>query len=152
MTIQVLAVGKLGKGYLREGVADYSERIRRHCKFEIIEVGESKSHNPREKEGQMLLEKLGKTERAYCIALHPAASRCGSEELARHLETLQTQGVSRFVFMVGGSEGLSAAVLQRADMRLSFSALTFPHQLFRLLLCEQIYRCLKMNGGQTYHK
>ena len=172
MTIQILAVGRRSgkarrpdKDYFKEALADYRQRIARHCKFEIIEVSQQdgKCSKPREREGELLLKKLARLrggQHSYCIALTPkvqgiSAKRVqlySSEELAALIAALQRQGVAQLYFVIGGSDGLSDAVLKYADLLISFSPLTFPHQLFRLLLCEQIYRCLKINSGQTYHK
>ncbi|WGK68890.1 23S rRNA (pseudouridine(1915)-N(3))-methyltransferase RlmH [Candidatus Haliotispira prima] len=159
MTIRILAVGKLAKSYLREGVEDYSGRIRRHCKFEILEVPEQdgKCNEPYLREDRLLFDKIDKPawQNGYCIALSPTCQErqlYSSEKLAARLAALQSQGHSSFCFIIGGTNGLGPAVLERADLQLSFSPLTFPHQLFRLMLCEQIYRCLKINSGQTYHK
>ena len=176
MEIVILAVGKLTAGYCKDGVADYSQRIRKHCLFQIQEVPQQdgKCEMPKQREGELLLSKLGRIHKTdcYCIMLSPwkrtqkdqtgkpqkekqeiiTPTLYSSEEFAAHLKLCQNQGYSRFYFFVGGSTGLSAEVQKAAQLHWAFSPLTFPHQLFRLLLCEQIYRALKINSNQTYHK
>ena len=176
MQIVILAVGKLTARYCKDGVADYSQRIRGHCSFEIQEVPQQdgKCENPQQREGELLLNKLGRLHKTdcYCIVLSPWQENCNgmgraerpgkpekakpalynSEQFAAHLKNCQSRGYSRFYFLVGGSTGLSPQVQNAAQLCWAFSPLTFPHQLFRLLLCEQIYRALKINSNQTYHK
>ena len=162
--------------YCKDGVADYSQRIRRHCSFDIQEVPQQdgKCENPQQREGELLLGRLRQMHRygCYYTVLSPWKSEqkgqteqpskekqqisrpvlYSSEQFAAHLKHCQNQGYSRFYFLMGGSTGLSQEVQKVAQLRWAFSPLTFPHQLFRLMLCEQIYRVLKINSNQTYHK
>ncbi len=159
MQIQVITVGKLKERFLREGVAEYLKRLRPYTKLKVIEVAEEKLRDPLrpaeinkviEKEGERLLYHLSSDQ--YIIALAIEGVSYTSDQLAQHLQKLATYGNSRISFLIGGSMGLSPAVLARADLKLSLSAMTFPHQLARLILLEQIYRSFKINHGETYHK
>lgn len=159
MQIQIITVGKLKERFLREGTAEYLKRLRSYTKLEIIEVAEEKLRDPLrpaeinktiEKEGERILHRLLPDH--YVIALAIEGVSYTSDQLAQHLKKLATYGTSRISFIIGGSLGLSPAVLNRADLLLSLSAMTFPHHLARLILLEQIYRAFKINYGETYHK
>ncbi|MDR6225397.1 23S rRNA (pseudouridine(1915)-N(3))-methyltransferase RlmH [Desmospora profundinema] len=159
MRIQVIAVGKLKERFLQTGVDHYLERLTPYAKVEVTEVAEEKGQEPMgeaeiqqviHKEGERILRHL--TPDTYTIALAIQGVALSSETLANHLEQLATYGKSRIAFVIGGSHGLSKKVLQRADYTLSFSKMTFPHQLMRMILLEQVYRSFKINRGETYHK
>ncbi|GGA46419.1 ribosomal RNA large subunit methyltransferase H [Kroppenstedtia guangzhouensis] len=159
MKIQILAVGKLKESYLRMGVEDYLQRISTYAKVEVKEIAEEKTAEPlneaeirrvTNREGERILRQLSPD--TYTIALVIQGVALSSETLANHLEQLATYGKSRIAFIIGGSYGLSEQVRQRADYSLSFSKMTFPHQLMRLILLEQLYRSFKINRGETYHK
>ncbi|MBP5154933.1 MAG: 23S rRNA (pseudouridine(1915)-N(3))-methyltransferase RlmH [Lachnospiraceae bacterium] len=159
MTLTVLAVGKLKENYLREAVQEYLRRLSRYAKTEILEVEDEKTPEGaspaaeaqiKEREGRRLLARI--PEGAYVIALAIDGPMPDSVELSRHLQELGVRGESRLVFVIGGSLGLSPEVLSRADERLSFSRLTFPHQLMRVILLEQIYRSFRIARGEPYHK
>jgi 23S rRNA (pseudouridine1915-N3)-methyltransferase len=159
VNITILAVGKLKEKYLRQGVEEYLKRLSGYAKMEMAEVPDEKApehlsereaEQVKEREGKRLLAKIGAD--AYVIALAIDGKMKTSEEFAAHLDALATRGKSRIIFVIGGSLGLSRAVLARADERLSFSKMTFPHQLMRLILLEQIYRAFKINRGEPYHK
>jgi 23S rRNA (pseudouridine1915-N3)-methyltransferase len=159
MRIQVIAVGKMKERFLQLGVEHYLERLTPYAKVEITEIAEEKGKEPLskqeikqvvDKEGERILRHLSTD--TYTIALAINGVALSSETLANHLQQLVTYGKSRMAFVIGGSYGLSHAVLQRADYTLSFSKMTFPHQLMRLILLEQVYRSFKINRGETYHK
>ena len=159
MKIEVLAVGKIKEKYFTGAIAEYAKRLSRYCKLEIVEVQDEKTPDKapgainrqiREKEGERLLAHV--KEDAYVIALAIQGEELSSEQLARKLKQLTLNGKSHIIFIIGGSLGLSETVLRRADYQLSFSPMTFPHQLMRVILLEQIYRTFKMNAGEPYHK
>jgi 23S rRNA (pseudouridine1915-N3)-methyltransferase len=157
--ITILAVGKLKEKYLKDACAEYLKRLGPYAKVEVVEVPEEKADEPvheadvarvLEKEGERLLRHL--PEGIYAITLEVEGKNLSSEAFAEKLDRLATYGQSRIAFVIGGSHGLSPAVRKRSDFRLSFSAMTFPHQLIRVFLLEQIYRACKINRGETYHK
>ncbi|SDX28826.1 23S rRNA (pseudouridine1915-N3)-methyltransferase [Marininema mesophilum] len=159
MRIQLITVGKIKEKYLRMGVEDYIQRITPYAKVEVTEITEEKGQEPLSpaeieqlvtKEGERILRALSSDTYAMALAIQGVAF--SSETLANHLNQLATYGRSKVAFIIGGSYGLSKAVLQRADYSLSFSKMTFPHQLMRMLLLEQVYRSFKINRGETYHK
>ncbi|SFS36815.1 23S rRNA (pseudouridine(1915)-N(3))-methyltransferase RlmH [Marininema halotolerans] len=159
MRIQIIAVGKMKEKYLRMGVEDYIQRITPYAKVEVTEIAEEKGQEPLSpaeidqivtKEGERILRALSSD--TYTIALAIQGVAFSSETLANHLDQLATYGRSKVAFIIGGSYGLTKSVLQRADYTLSFSKMTFPHQLMRMLLLEQVYRSFKINRGETYHK
>ncbi len=159
MKITVASVGKIKERYLTEALEEYGKRLSRYCKLEMIQVADEKTpegasrameEQIREKEGERLLAKIRQD--AYVIALAIQGQMPDSVELAGKLEKLGVSGVSHIVFVIGGSLGLSQAVLSRADYLLSFSRLTFPHQLMRVMLLEQIYRSFRIMGNEPYHK
>lgn len=159
MKITVITVGKIKEKYLKDAIAEYSKRLSRYCKLEILEVADEKTpdgaseiveENIREKEGERILKLI--KEDAYVITLEISGKMLTSEELADRIETLGIQGKSHLVFVIGGSIGLGREVLRRSDYALSFSKMTFPHQLMRVILLEQIYRSYRIINGETYHK
>jgi 23S rRNA (pseudouridine1915-N3)-methyltransferase len=159
MNIQIIAVGKLKERYLLQGIDEYAKRLSAYAKLDIVEVAEEQARDPvseaeadliKDKEGERILKRIHPD--SYVIALAINGKPMSSEQLAAHLDRLGTYGTSRITFLIGGSYGLSEKVLCRADLLLSFSKMTFPHQLMRLILLEQIYRAFKINRGETYHK
>lgn len=159
MKITILCVGKIKEKYLSSGISEYMKRLGRYCKMEIIEVQDEKTPDGasraveekiKEKEGQRL-EKYVK-EDAYVIALAIDGKQLDSVELSKKMETLGVSGVSHIIFLIGGSLGLQRKLLERADYKLSFSKMTFPHQLMRMLLLEQVYRSYRIIKGEPYHK
>ena len=159
MKITVITVGKIKEKYLKDAIAEYSKRLSRYCKLEILEVADEKTpdgaseiveENIREKEGERILKLI--KEDAYVITLEISGKMLTSEELADRIETLGIQGKSHLVFVIGGSIGLGREVLRRSDYALSFSKMTFPHQLMRVILLEQIYRSYRSINGEPYHK
>ncbi|SDO53658.1 23S rRNA (pseudouridine1915-N3)-methyltransferase [Paenibacillus sp. yr247] len=159
MHIQILTVGKLKERYLVDGIAEYVKRLGPYAKVQMIEVPDEKAPenmSPAEeqqvkaREGERLLAKLAAD--VYVVALAIDGEMWSSEQLAASLDKLATYGRSQVAFVIGGSLGLSSELLRRADMRLSFGHMTLPHQLMRLVLVEQIYRAMRINRGEPYHK
>ena len=157
-TIQILALGKCKEGYLREACREYEKRLSRYCRLQITELEPAAlSQNPSEKEIAAALEKEGaellKRAKGYCIAMCIEGKQLTSPDLAVKLEPAAQGGDSGAVtFLIGSSYGLAPAVKQRAQLRLSMSAMTFPHQLARVMLLEQIYRGYQILAGTKYHK
>lgn len=159
MKITVLTVGKIKEKYLREALAEYSKRLSKYCKLEVIEVADEKTveqaslvveESIREKEGERLLKYIKAD--AFVITLEIAGKQLSSEDLASKIENLGVTGTSHIIFVIGGSIGLGKAVTARSDFALSFSNMTFPHQLIRVILLEQIYRSYRIIQGEPYHK
>ena len=152
-------MGKLKEKYLVQAVGEYSKRLSRYCNMEIIELPDEKTPDNastsleeiiKNKEGERILKALKPD--SYCIALAIEGAMLSSEELASKISELAIKGNSHITFIIGGSLGLSQGVLSRADYKLSFSKMTFPHQLMRVILLEQIYRSYRINHNQPYHK
>ena len=159
MRINIVCVGKIKEKYLKLGIDEFKKRLSKYCKLEIIELEDEKApENLSDKEMLMIKEKEGKKilskikDNSYLIALAIDGKNLSSEELAETINKLGVRGVSNITFVIGGSLGLSDEVLSRADYKLSFSKMTFPHQLMRLILLEQVYRAYRINNGEPYHK
>lgn len=159
MKITVIAVGKIKEKYFTGAIGEYSKRLGRYCKLELIEVADEKTPDGagealelqiKEKEGERILQKM--PDGAYVVALAIDGKMLDSEELAAQMERWNVGGISHVVFVIGGSLGLSPSVLRRADYRLSFSKMTFPHQLMRVILLEQVYRSFRIRNHEPYHK
>ena len=159
MKITVITVGKIKEKYLDDAIAEYSKRLSRYCKLEIIQVADEKTPDRasevvetqiKDKEGERILSHIKDT--AYVVALAIEGKMISSEELAELIDGLGVRGESHIQFVIGGSLGLSKKVLERADYKLSFSRMTFPHQLMRVILLEQIYRSYRIVNGEPYHK
>lgn len=159
MNIDILCVGRIKERYLSDAIAEYSKRLTRYCRINIIEVADEKTPDNaseaverqiRAREGERLAKHIKPG--AFVIALAIDGQQVPSEGLAERLSSLGLRGTSHIQFVIGGSIGLDDAVLARADWRLSFSKMTFPHQLMRVILLEQIYRAFKINAGEPYHK
>ena len=159
MKITLITVGKIKEKYLKDAIAEYSKRLSRYCKLEIIEVADEKTpdqasetveENIRSKEGERILKHI--RDDMYVITLEIGGKMLSSEELAQKIETLGIQGESSIAFVIGGSIGLGKEVLKRSDFALSFSKMTFPHQLMRVILLEQVYRSYRIINGAPYHK
>ena len=159
MEIRILSVGKIKEKYLRDGIQEYAKRLSRYARISFTAVADEKTpDHAAEKinqqildlEGERLLEKIRDTD--YVIALAISGEMMDSVSLAGFLDGLGVHGKSNIVFVIGGSLGLSGKVLKRADRKISFSALTFPHQLMQLILLEQIYRCFRIIHKEPYHK
>ena len=144
MKVTLITVGKIKEKFFQDAIAEYSKRLSRYCKLEIVQVADEKTPDGaseavetqiKEKEGERILSNIK-----------------DSEELAAKIEKWGVSGISQIVFIIGGSLGLSNQVLARADYKLSFSKMTFPHQLMRVILLEQIYRSYRIIQGEPYHK
>lgn len=159
MNITLITVGKLKEKYLKQAIDEYSKRLSRYCKLEIIELNDEKTpDNASEKEEQFIKEKEGKQilskikENAFVIAMDLSGKNLTSEEFSKFIEQNAVMGNSNIVFLIGGSLGLSDEVKKRANYKLCFSKMTFPHQLFRVMLLEQIYRGFRIMKNEPYHK
>ncbi|MCR8658523.1 23S rRNA (pseudouridine(1915)-N(3))-methyltransferase RlmH [Paenibacillus endoradicis] len=159
MHIQIIAVGKLKEKYLVMGMAEYAKRLGPYIKLTLSEVPDEKApetmsaaeeEQVRDREGDKILAHI--KQEAHVVALAIDGELWSSEDLAQQLDKLATYGKSHVAFVIGGSNGLSSNVLKRANQRLSFGRMTLPHQLMRLVLIEQIYRGVKINRGEPYHK
>lgn len=152
-------MGKIKEKFYRDAIAEYEKRLSRYCKLEIVEVADEKTPDNasevvekqiKEKEAERM-EKYLQTD-AYVIALAIDGKQNDSVELSQKIAQLGVNGVSHIIFVIGGSLGMSDAILKRADYRLSFSRMTFPHQLMRVILLEQIYRSYRIMNNEPYHK
>ena len=159
LTVSVVCIGKLKEKYWRDAFEEYAKRLNAHCKFQLVELDEVRiSDRPSQKEIDTVVEKEGERILAKLpgggavIALCIEGKQWSSEELADYIARQPINGVSHLAFVIGGSYGLSPAVKQKAAVKLSFSKMTFPHQLFRVLLAEQIYRAFQIEKGSPYHK
>ena len=152
MLLRIVAVGKIKEAHIKEGVDDYLARIKRYHRVEVKEVKES-SHDGEpgwEEEGVKLAKVLDPA--AFTTVLTPEGTCITTMELAQKLESLMGRGYRSLDFVIGGHAGLDPAIKKKADFALSLSSLTFPYQLSRLMLAEQIYRCLKIMRGEKYHR
>jgi 23S rRNA (pseudouridine1915-N3)-methyltransferase len=159
VNISLLTIGKLKEKYLKQGIDEYLKRLTAYAKVEVVELPDEKApeqlseiemEQVKNKEGERLLAKISPD--TYVIALAIEGKQRSSEELAEMIDKLATYGKSKIAFVIGGSLGLSKDVLNRADEKLSFSKMTFPHQLMRLILLEQVYRAYRINRNEPYHK
>lgn len=159
MDITILSVGKLKEKYLKKGIDEYAKRLGAYTKFNVIEVPDEKAPENlsdaemiqiKDKEGQRLLAKI--SDQAYVFALAIESKERTSEKFAKEIEQLMIHGKSSIVFVIGGSLGLSEDVMKRSDETISFGKMTYPHQLMRLILTEQIYRAFRIMRNEPYHK
>lgn len=159
MHLRIVAVGKIKEKYLKEGINEYLKRLGSYCKIEIIEVEDEKTKENaslaeeelvRQREKERIVKHL-KPE-SYLIALDIKGKMLSSEDLSGNLDKLALEGKSDLTLLIGGSLGLHSTLLAQSNLRLSFSPMTFPHQLMRLILLEQLYRCFKISRGEPYHK
>ena len=159
MKITLITVGMIKEKYLKDAIAEYSKRLSRYCKLEIVEVADEKTPDNasdtvedaiRDKEGERILKYI--KEDAFVITLEIAGKMLTSEEMAEKIEKLGVQGTSHIIFIIGGSIGLGREILKRSDYALSFSKMTFPHHLMRVILLEQIYRSYRIINHEPYHK
>lgn len=159
MKITILCVGKIKEKFYRDAIAEYEKRLSRYCKLEIIEVADEKTPDNaselverqiKEKEAERMEKYL--KEGAFICALAIDGKQLDSVELSEKVERLGTSGISHIIFLIGGSLGMSEELLKKADMKLSFSRMTFPHQLMRVILLEQVYRAYRIMNHEPYHK
>jgi 23S rRNA (pseudouridine1915-N3)-methyltransferase len=158
MKIKIITVGKLKEKYLVEGIAEYRKRLSKYCKLELIEVKDEKAPENlsikdidiiKNIEGERILSKINDE---YLIALAIEGKQISSEELADKMNQITSYHSSSICFIIGGSLGLSKEILSKVNFKLSFSRMTFPHQLMKLILLEQIYRSFRINNNEPYHK
>ncbi|MGI6732234.1 MAG: 23S rRNA (pseudouridine(1915)-N(3))-methyltransferase RlmH [Anaerovoracaceae bacterium] len=159
MKIQIICVGSLKESYWTEAAKEYSKRLSKYCTLSINELKEGRApDNPSKADEIALIEEEGKSilkhikKSSYVIALEIKGKEFSSEMLADKINSLAIQGNSEICFIIGGSLGLSQEVLRAADLKLSFSKMTFPHQMMRVILLEQIYRSYKIIKNEPYHK
>ncbi len=159
MNINIIAVGKIKERFIREGINEFSKRLSRYCNLKIVEIDDEKAPENlsdremeivKNKEGIKLLSKI--PQNSFIISLEIEGKEISSEELSKKMEDLMIGGINDITFIIGGSLGLSQEVRSKADFKLSFSKMTFPHQLMRLILLEQVYRGFKIMKGEPYHK
>lgn len=159
MKITVISVGKIKEKYLKDAIAEYTKRLGKYCRLELIETADEKTLDHasraqedmiRAKEAERILKYV--REDAYIITLEIDGKELSSEKLAEKIENLGIQGKSHLIFIIGGSIGLGEEVLKKSDFALSFSKMTFPHQLMRVILLEQIYRSFRIINKEPYHK
>ena len=159
MNIKIIGVGKLKEKYLVQAMQEYLKRLQAYAKVEVIELADEKAPENlsetqmmqiKDKEGERILAKIKDQE--YVIALAIEGKNLSSEAFAQKIENLGIQGKSQLVFVIGGSLGLSPSVMQRSNAQISFGKMTFPHQLMRVMLTEQIYRAFRIIHNQPYHK
>lgn len=159
MNISVICVGKLKEKYWTQAVAEYAKRLSGYCSLDIVELkearlpdraGPAEEQAVKEAEGVEILKRL--RDNMYVITLEVKGKELSSEKLAEKIDSLAVGGRSNIAFVIGGSLGLSEEVSKRSDFRLSFSQMTFPHQMMRVILLEQVYRSFKIIRHETYHK
>lgn len=159
MKITLISVGKLKEKYLKQGIQEYMKRLSAYAKVDIVEVADEKAPENmseaemlevKRKEGERILSHISQD--TYVITLEINGKMLSSEQLAAKMDELATYGKSKIAFVIGGSLGISEEVQKRSDLALSFSKMTFPHQVMRLILLEQVYRAYRINRGEPYHK
>ena len=159
MKVQILCVGKVKEKFYRDAIAEFEKRLGRYCRFEIIEVADEQTPEDagdvlreqiKDREGERILQKIKPD--GYVVTLEILGKKMPSEGFAKLLERGAIEGKGQITFVIGGSLGLSKAVCRRANANVSFSDMTFPHQLMRVILCEQIYRGFRILNGEPYHK
>ena len=159
MKITILSVGKIKEKFFVDAIDEYSKRLSKYIKLEFVEVKDEKTKENaseteinlvKEKEGERLLERISDTSKVIALAIE--GKEFDSEGLAKEIEKMQVSGTSDITFVIGGSLGLHKKVLDKANLKLSFSKMTFPHQLMRVILLEQIYRSFRIINNETYHK
>ncbi|WP_101773899.1 23S rRNA (pseudouridine(1915)-N(3))-methyltransferase RlmH [Peptostreptococcus faecalis] len=159
MKISIVCVGKIKEKYISLGIDEFKKRLSKYCKLEIIEVDDEKApENLSDKEAELIKNKEGEVilskikQNSYVIALALDGKKISSPKFASEINKITVSGKSHICFVIGGSLGLSKEVLNISNYKLSFSDMTFPHQLMRLILLEQVYRCFRINNNEPYHK
>lgn len=159
MNIRVVAVGKIKEKYIQEGIKEFSKRLSRYCTLDIIEIDDEKAPENlsdkemdivKKKEGERILSKI--PQNSFIISLEIEGKQLSSEDLSKKIDDLMINGANDITFIIGGSLGLSDEVRNKSNFKLSFSKMTFPHQLMRLILLEQVYRSWRIMKGEPYHK
>lgn len=159
MKVTIISVGKIKEKFFSDAIKEYTKRISKFAKVEEIQISDERcDDNYSKKEIEQVVEKESKKimkkikDNAYVVAMCIEGKQFSSEELAKKIKNIYMEHGAEIVFVIGGSNGLSSEIKNRANLKLSFSKMTFPHQLFKVLLLEQIYRAFKINGGESYHK
>ena len=159
MNVKILCVGKIKEKFYRDAILEYSRRLSKYCSLEIVEVNDEKtSENSTENEINIIKDKEGERilkhikDKDYAIALAIQGKQQDSVAFSKYIENLGITGNSSICFVIGGSLGLSDAVMGRCNASISFSKMTFPHQLMRVILLEQIYRAMRIMNNEPYHK
>jgi rRNA large subunit m3Psi methyltransferase RlmH len=162
MKISILCVGKIKEKFYKDAITEYTKRLSRYASVNVVEVEDEKTpdgasdtecDNIKKKEAERILKAIDKCgQGSYVITLEIEGKNLSSEEMADKIQKLGVDGVSHIVFVIGGSLGLHDSITRKADMHLSFSRMTFPHQLMRVILLEQIYRSFRIISGEPYHK
>ena len=159
LNINIICVGKIKETFFREGVEEYAKRLKSYCSLNIIELKDEKiPNNPSEKDNQIIKEKEGNSilshikKDTYLICLDLKGKQFTSEEFSAKINNISNNISGSITFVIGGSLGISQSVLKQAKELISFSKMTFPHQLFRVILLEQIYRAFKIMNNEAYHK
>ena len=152
MNVTIICVGKLKEKFWQDAAEEYIKRLGRFCKTEIIELQESKTDSSTEESTAILAQMTKLPKGCRKVALDVGGKKMSSEGLASYISEMAVGGTSSLCFVIGGSNGFDDSVRKAADMRLSFSDFTFPHQLMRVILLEQVYRAFKINAGEKYHK
>lgn len=159
MNIKIIAVGKIKEKYIQDGIKEFSKRLSRYCTLDIIEIDDEKAPESlsekemeivKQKEGERIIAKI--PQNSFIISLEIQGKLLTSEELSKKIEDLMIDGINDITFIIGGSLGLSEEVSKKSNLKLSFSKMTFPHQLMRLILLEQVYRSWRIIKGEPYHK
>ncbi|WP_312907739.1 23S rRNA (pseudouridine(1915)-N(3))-methyltransferase RlmH [Tissierella praeacuta] len=159
MNIRIIGVGKIKEKYIQEGIKEFTKRLSRYCSLDIVEIDDEKAPESlsekemdmvKNKEGDKILSKIPQS--SFVIALVIEGKQLSSEDLSIKMKELMINGTNDISFVIGGSLGLSKDVINRSNFKLSFSKMTFPHQLMRLILLEQIYRGWRIMRGEPYHK
>jgi 23S rRNA (pseudouridine1915-N3)-methyltransferase len=159
MNVKIIAVGKIKEKYIQDGIKEFSKRLSRYCSLDIIEIDDEKAPEGlsekemkivKQKEGERIIAKI--PQNSFIISLEIQGKLLTSNELSEKIDDLMINGVNNITFIIGGSLGLSDEVLNKSNFRLSFSKMTFPHQLMRLILLEQVYRAWRIMKGEPYHK
>ncbi len=159
MKITIISVGKIKEKFFDDAIKEYSKRLSKYCKLNIVEVKDEKTKENaspteedivKETEGKRILDKISDSSKVIALAIE--GKELDSVELAKQIEEFRISGTSDITFVIGGSLGLHKTVIDRADMKLSFSKMTFPHQLMRVILLEQIYRSFRIINNEPYHK
>ena len=159
MNIKIISVGKIKEKYIQEGIKEFSKRLSRYCNLDIVELEDEKApENLSEKEMEIIKNKEGEKiiakipQNSFIISLEIEGKQISSEELSKKMEDIMVNGINDITFLIGGSLGLSDEVKSKSNFKLSFSKMTFPHQLMRLILVEQVYRAWKIMKNEPYHK
>lgn len=159
MKITIISVGKIKERFFTDAIDEYAKRLSKYCKLNFIEVKDEKTKENassteedlvKETEGKRILDKISDSSKVIALAIE--GDEFDSVELAKEIESMRVSGTSDLTFIIGGSLGLHKSVLDRADLLLSFSRMTFPHQLMRVILLEQIYRSFRIINNEPYHK